>query len=130
MGKILIVDDQKDFLYLLGTLLKDEGFEVIAALDGEDALKKAKEEKPDFIILDVVLPDIDGVTVSRKLKESEETKDIPFAFISGLFTKEKAEEKSYRVDDSMFFAKTGSLKELAAQIKEYCRTNGIAASSK
>lgn len=125
MGKILIVDDQKDFLYLLGTLLRDQGFEVIVAMDGEEALRKAKEEKPDFIILDVVLPDIDGVTVSRKLKQIEETKDIPFAFISGLFTKEEAEEKSYHVDDSMFFAKGGSLKELAEQIKEHCHVNGI-----
>ena len=66
--KILIVEDDKSFLWILRQSLENEGFSVIFAQDGEEGLKMAEEEKPDLILLDILLPKMDGITMARKLK--------------------------------------------------------------
>lgn len=75
-AKILIVDDDQDFLQLLEFDLKKHGYEVIMAPDGEEGLKKAKAEKPDLILLDIKMPKMDGYTFVRRLKKEPETKGI------------------------------------------------------
>ena len=67
--KVLIVDDEKDILNILKQSFVDEGFSVISAQDGEEGLKMIEEEKPDLILLDIVMPKMDGVTMAKKLKE-------------------------------------------------------------
>jgi len=67
--KILIVDDEKDIRAVLEQSFTDEGFSVISAQDGEEGLKMIEKEKPDLILLDIVMPKMDGVTVAKKLKE-------------------------------------------------------------
>lgn len=71
--KILIVDDEKNIVDILKFNLKKEGFTTIEAYDGEQAMKMAQEEKPDLILLDVMLPRTDGFTVCRKLRETIST---------------------------------------------------------
>ncbi len=66
--KALVVDDEPDLLKLLAFLLKHEGYEVISAQDGKSALEIAQREKPDLVLLDVVLPDMDGREVCRRLR--------------------------------------------------------------
>lgn len=68
--KILIVEDDKSFLWILKQNFDNEGFSVVFAEDGEAALKMAAEEKPDLILLDILLPKMDGIAVAKKLKET------------------------------------------------------------
>ena len=75
--KILIVDDESDIVELLSLRLESEGFEVISAGDGYTALDKARKDKPDLIILDLMLPKINGYKVCRILKFDEKHKGIP-----------------------------------------------------
>lgn len=67
--KILIVEDDKDFIWILQQAFAKTGFSLIFAEDGEDGLKKAEQEKPDLILLDILLPKMDGITVAKVLKE-------------------------------------------------------------
>ena len=68
--KILIIDDDVDTLRLVGLMLQRQGYQIIAAANGEQGLAKALEERPDIILLDVMMPDMDGYEVTRRLKNS------------------------------------------------------------
>ncbi|MFW6359260.1 MAG: response regulator [Chroococcales cyanobacterium] len=81
---ILIVDDQSANLGLLLEFLKDYSFKIILAHDGENAIEKAEKRLPDIILLDVIMPGIDGFETCRRLKESPATKDIPIIFMTAL----------------------------------------------
>jgi len=79
---ILVVDDQIPNLDLMAAILKQAGYEVLAATKGEEALERARYAQPDLILLDIVMPDLDGYEVCRKLKENEGTAGIPVLFVS------------------------------------------------
>ena len=81
---ILIVDDIPDNLKVLGDILKGNGYKVRPVLNGVMALQVAEKEKPDLILLDIMMPDMDGYEVSRKIQENDLLKDIPVIFISAL----------------------------------------------
>lgn len=76
-GKILIVDDDIDTLRLVGLMLESEGFEIIAAKSGQRAITLAHEESPDLIILDIMMPELDGYAVTKQLREDGATSKIP-----------------------------------------------------
>jgi DNA-binding response OmpR family regulator len=76
--KILIVEDDKDFLFILQKRFSSEGLSVITAKDGEEGLSMAEEEKPDLILLDILLPKMDGIAMANKLKESNNNTPIIF----------------------------------------------------
>ena len=80
--KVLLVDDDEALLTIFQTTLTKDGFEVITAPNGQSGIDKAKTEKPDFILLDQVLPDIQGNEVLSTLKADLETKNIPVAMLS------------------------------------------------
>ncbi len=80
--KILVVDDEEDILELLRYNLEREGYQVFVADKGEKALKTAKAENPDLIVLDLMLPGIDGLEVTRNLKSMDKTKNIPIIMLS------------------------------------------------
>ncbi len=86
--KILVVDDNETDLYMLETLLKGNGYHVITATNGVEALEKARQEKPDMIISDILMPKMDGFQLCRELKKDEELKDIPVLFYSATYTNE------------------------------------------
>lgn len=71
--KILIVDDEKNILEIIAFNLKKEGYQVIKAADGEEGLKKALEEDPDLILLDIMMPKMDGYEVCKKIREKKNT---------------------------------------------------------
>ena len=81
---ILIVDDNSANLTMITDYLKDCGFKTLTAINGERALQKAAHNHPDLILLDVVMPGIDGFETCRRLKSLEETKDIPVIFMTAL----------------------------------------------
>lgn len=75
--KILIIDDDLDTLRLVGLMLQKQGYQIAAANNGEQGLLKAKEEDPDLILLDVMMPDMDGYEVARRLRHDPDTASIP-----------------------------------------------------
>jgi two-component system phosphate regulon response regulator PhoB len=80
--KILIVDDEEDILELVAYNLKREGYQTVSAVSGEEALKKCRSETPDLIVLDLMLPGIDGLQVMKTLREDSVTKDIPTVMLT------------------------------------------------
>ncbi len=80
--KILIIDDDKTLQMMLKTVLASNGFDVVSTFSGEEGLLLARAEKPDFIILDVIMPGIKGRDVCRQLKADPQTKDIPVLFLT------------------------------------------------
>ena len=91
MRKILFIDDEPDQIMIVRTRLEALGYKVISALDGEEGLTKAAEERPDLILLDLVMPVMDGYEVCGILKKNRLTRDIPVVVITGFGT-ENAEE--------------------------------------
>jgi len=89
MAKILAVDDEPDLIWVLKRLLERRGgHDIISAENGKSALEKTKKEKPDLVLLDIMMPDIDGWEVCRELKNNTETKDIPVIMLSVVTEKE------------------------------------------
>lgn len=80
--KILVADDDPAILQVVKMLLSSEGYEVITAVDGLDALRKAAREEPDAILLDISMPDLDGIELCAKLKSKEPTAKIPVGFLT------------------------------------------------
>jgi len=89
--KILVVEDDKFLRELITQKLSREGYDVKEAVDGEDGVVKVKKEKPDIILLDLILPGIDGFEVLAKIKEDSETKNIPVVILSNLGQREDVE---------------------------------------
>jgi two-component system, OmpR family, alkaline phosphatase synthesis response regulator PhoP len=79
---ILVVDDEEDILELVRYNLKREGYRVLCSKSGEEALDMARSEQPDLIVLDLMLPGMDGLEVTKALKSSEQTKDIPIVMLT------------------------------------------------
>lgn len=103
--KILIVDDEKDILAVLKKGLTSEGYSVITASSGADAIVLAKSRHPDLIILDVLMPGMDGGEVAGKLKDVPETKDIPVIFLTGMFPKRSEDDDFRMVSDHVLLDK-------------------------
>jgi CheY-like chemotaxis protein len=82
MSKIMIVDDEPDVAYILKTVLVKEGYKVIEASNGKECLEKVKEEKPKLILLDIMMPDINGWEVCKEIKENPSTSYIPVSMLS------------------------------------------------
>ncbi|MES2567314.1 MAG: response regulator transcription factor [Bacteroidota bacterium] len=80
--KILLVDDEQDILDFLSYNLKKEGFQVYTALNGKDAIQIAKKEVPHLIILDVMMPEMDGIDTCREIRDTTGLKDVMIAFLS------------------------------------------------
>ena len=80
--KVLVVDDDPEIIQILEINLTHAKFEVVSASNGTEVLAKAFKERPDLIILDVVLPDLDGLDICRQLKESSQTSHIPVIIVS------------------------------------------------
>lgn len=87
-SKILVIDDQPINVQLLKRKLEREGLRVAAAYNGRDGLESVRQEKPDLILLDVMMPDMDGIEVCQRLQADEETRSIPIIFITARTTKE------------------------------------------
>lgn len=81
--KLLVVDDSWTDLTLIATPLRESGYEVITAVDGDEALEKVLQERPQCVLLDVILPKQNGFQLCRKLKQLEQSRDIPIILISG-----------------------------------------------
>ena len=91
-SKILVVEDEEILLTALQEELKQGGYETMGAGDGEEGLAKVKSFLPDLILLDLVMPKMDGMEVLKKLKESEDTKNVPVVILTNLSDYERISE--------------------------------------
>ena len=118
MKKILFVEDESTLQKTFGEILKQEGYEMIPALDGEIGLRLAKTKKPDLILLDLILPKVHGFEVLNKLKEDEETKDIPVIVLTNLEGIGDV-EKAIELGATTYLVKANySLEEVIEKIKK------------
>jgi CheY-like chemotaxis protein len=105
MSKLLIVDDEVAILEALTDILSVEGYEVATAANGAEGLKRAGEERPDLILLDLMMPVMDGQEMLRRLKESQDLRNIPVVVMSaGRVTKAELQgsrflAKPFELDD-------------------------------
>lgn len=90
--KILIVDDDPSMARLIGMALAAQGYEVYEALNGIRGYKVARQEQPDLVLLDIMMPDIDGYEVFRRIKLDPATQKIPVVFVSSKFNNEDIEK--------------------------------------
>jgi CheY-like chemotaxis protein/MinD-like ATPase involved in chromosome partitioning or flagellar assembly len=114
--KLLLVDDEADTLRLVSLMLERQGYEVIAAEDGRAALEKVQSEKPDLILLDVMMPDMDGFAVARELRKDPAYEDIPIIMFTA---KTQVEDKitGLEAGADVYLTKPTQPRELFAQVK-------------
>ncbi|UCE81641.1 MAG: response regulator [Deltaproteobacteria bacterium] len=117
--KVLVVDDELEIRDLLREVLKQEGYEVLLASAGEEAIELAKRETPHVILLDVRMPGIDGVEVCKRLKTEPKTQYIPIIMITG-YDENKIAAIEVGADD--FVNKPIDLVELVVRVKSILRT--------
>lgn len=115
-GHILVVDDDKVTLRTLEKILRGEGYSVIPLSLGKEAIKIAKDRSPGLIILDIMMPDMDGGDVASILKNDPETKKIPIMFLSSLVTK-REEQSSSKEHGIYFMSKPFERDKLLRKIK-------------
>lgn len=118
--KILIVDDEKDIVRMLDYNLKKEGFRTLSASDGEEALDKAIRERPDIVLLDLMLPGIDGLEVCKSLKKEAKTAGIPVIMLTAK-TQEADKIVGLELGADDYVTKPFSIRELIARIKAILR---------
>jgi two-component system cell cycle response regulator DivK len=118
--KILVVDDNNDSRELVVKVLKNQGYEMIEAIDGEDALEKAVSEKPDLILMDISIPKLNGYEVTKRLKSIEEVKEIPVvALTAHAMRGDRA--KALEAGCEGYISKPINVRELPGQVKSYMR---------
>ena len=115
---ILIVDDEPDIVETLKFLVESEGFECLTAFDGEKALKLVKEKRPDLVILDIMLPKINGYKVSRLLKFDSKYKDIPILMVTAK-TQEEDRLLGEETGSDEYITKPFDINELLEKINNY-----------
>lgn len=116
-NKILIIDDEKDIVEMMKIMLRREGFEILTALNGKSGVIIAKEEIPDIILLDIMMPDVSGFQVCKELKEDPKTRDIPVVIIS-VKSSEMDITKALEMGATDYFKKPFTREVLIGKIKE------------
>jgi len=116
MKKILVVDDVKTNINILVDLLAED-YDILVALDGKTALETVDEERVDLILLDIMMPLMNGYEVCKILKQNAKTKDIPIIFITAM-SDEESIEKAYLVGGSDYITKPFKPRELLARVKK------------
>jgi two-component system sensor histidine kinase/response regulator len=115
--RILIIDDEEAFCEFVKLSLERTGrFEVVVSTNGHDGLDRAASETPELILLDIRMPQMNGAEVADHLLHSDDTRDIPIAFITGLLQKEDVKKRAGYIHGFPFITKPITKKELIQQI--------------
>ena len=125
--KVLMIEDDPFFAELCSRALESEGYDVVVATDGEKGLVEVKEENPDFILLDIILPEMNGLEVLRNIRKDPDPKiaNKSVIILSNLYAKKEEEEgKELNADDYLIKANITS-DELLVKIKEVMDRKGI-----
>jgi len=114
-NKILLIDDEKEFLDLLNKWLTAEGYDVAEAMDGKEGIAKVKAEKPDLIICDIRMPKMDGQAVLKEVRRDID-KDIPFIMLTAV-EDFKSVEEAYEEEADFYLTKPVKIAELSKNVK-------------
>src|SRR3989339_338259 len=117
--KILVADDDPNILQLLEVNLKGADYDVICCDNGETALEKIKAEKPDLVIVDIMMPKIDGYTLDLELKDEQDTKDIPIIIITGMSDTKRLFDKTESARFIAWFEKPLDINKLVDCVNGY-----------
>jgi len=115
-SKIMVVDDEAVNVEVLREWLEYEGYEVVTASDGNEAIQRAESEHPDLILLDVIMPHLNGFLVCKRLKTSEQTRSIPIVFLTGADFKQ-AQDRAIASGADGYLAKPIGSQELLTMVK-------------
>jgi DNA-binding response OmpR family regulator len=116
-GVVLVADDEEDILTLVGTVLRGAGFEVVEARDGAEALSLARERAPRAAVLDVSMPELDGLEVLQRLRDAPETRDVPVILLSAL-AQEADVARGYDAGAARYIRKPFKPAELVAAVRD------------
>ena len=115
--KILVVDDDPYILMSLEFLMKKNGFEVMVARNGTEALDIVEKQVPDIVLLDIMMPDVDGYAICKHIKSSKKLKEAKVVFMS-VKSKETDIRKGYDLGASLYVTKPFSTRQLLKQVQE------------
>jgi DNA-binding response OmpR family regulator len=117
--RVLVVEDEVRMMQMLGEELGGSGLEVLQATSGEEALRIARESEPDLVLLDIMLPGIDGMDVLKKMRESDWGKKIPVILLTNLSANEKIMGGVMRDEPSYYLIKAdSSIGSILEKVKE------------
>lgn len=115
--KILVVDDDPYILMSLEFLMKKNGFDVMVARNGTEALEIVEKQVPDIVLLDIMMPDVDGYAICKHIKSSKKLKEAKVVFMSAK-SKESDIQKGYDLGASLYVTKPFSTRQLLKQVQE------------
>ncbi len=114
--KVLVIDDENDILLIIKSALHEEGYDVTTANNGYDGLALAEDASPDLIILDIMMPEMDGFEVLQQLRENEKTARIPIVILTGMSSKDKIREALNKGID-YYIVKPFEYQDLVSKVK-------------
>lgn len=118
MSKILVVEDDKFLREMITRKLKKEGYEVFQAVDGEEGLEKIRDEEPDLILLDLIMPGVGGFEVLEEAKEDPEISEIPIVILSNLGQKSEVDRGLELGAEDFLIKAHFTPKEIIKKVKE------------
>ena len=121
-GSILVVDDERGFCDVVSVILESQGYRVYMAHHANDAFSLLDETKPDLILTDMMMPDIDGVSLIRRLRETPAWADIPVVVVSA-YSEPEIQENAMEAGAAAFIAKPFSASELRSTVGAYFTEN-------
>ena len=128
-AKILLVDDDADFVESTKTVLESKPYEVIVAVNGDEGLRKAREDKPDLVLLDIIMPVEDGFTAAEQLKKDPALAQIPVLMLTS-YSSKGAEtsiprSRGYELEADDYIDKPVTPKDLLAIVEKYLKKAGL-----
>jgi len=117
-SKILIVDDTAELLFFLDYIFQRNDFEVVTAANGKDAIRLARETNPDVLLVDVMMPGIDGLEVCRQLRQDPDMRDVPILLYSAAVG-EEIRQKAVDAGANEFLGKTMNHEELVTKVRDW-----------
>lgn len=118
MAKIMVVDDDPDLQYVLKKAFEEKAYKVVLAKNGKEALKKTKREKPDLILLDLMMPKLDGRSTALKLKSKQDTKKIPIVILTGYGDLKELFLSQEDMEGTTFLEKPTPLKKIIHVVRQ------------
>ena len=114
--RILVVDDEPEIVRVLRGYLEQANYTVLTASSGPEALRRARTEAPDLILLDVMLPGMDGIDVAYVLRNHESTKGSPIIFVTAIFSRRQVGASEYQIGENCFLFKPITFNQVLREI--------------